>query len=255
MYLGDFAVGAAIDVKFSTSSNFAGGPFSLAGGAIRCYKANGTVECATAPVLAVDFDAMTGLHHVRVDTSLDPAFYVAGSDFSIVVGAGTVDGVSIAGLPIAHFSLAARSAAPTAASVAAAVWAYVTRTITSSASVTVVSPVTQAGDITIVRRDDYSTADSQQLSWTITGAPSLVDATVTMYIQKPNASVYAKALAGVAVSATVATVDIVGSTDTAALEYGTAVYEYQLRAVLASGRRKTLATGSVNVVRDLTVAP
>jgi hypothetical protein len=47
----------------------------------------------------------------------------------------------------------------------------------------------------------------------------------------------------------------VSSTDTASLTYGEDVYVYQLRAALAtSGRKVTLATGNVTVVRDLTVA-
>lgn len=106
-YLGDFAAGSVIRRKFNTSSITDGSPITLAGTPVaKAYKDGATAtEVTTGVSLTVDFDSVTGLHQVAIDTSSDGTFYSAGSDFSVVLTAGTVGGTSVVGQEIAHFSI------------------------------------------------------------------------------------------------------------------------------------------------------
>lgn len=109
-YRGDFAAGQMVRFRFSTyGSNNA--PITLAGSpTLAAYKDSGAVESTAGIGLTIDFDARTGLHLVSVDTAADAAFYATGSDFDVVLTAGTVDGVSVAGTVVASFSIANRAA-------------------------------------------------------------------------------------------------------------------------------------------------
>ena len=109
MYIGNLIEDQTIDFAFSTHSA-AGAPITLAGSpVVKVYKANSTTTETTAGVtLSVDFDGVTGMHHVRIDTSAD-AFYQVGNDYSAVLVSGTVDGVSVAGTVLATFSIENRS--------------------------------------------------------------------------------------------------------------------------------------------------
>jgi len=104
-YLGDLTEDQTIDFKFSTHKAD-GTPITLAGTpAVKIYKANATdSETATGVTLSVDFDGVTGLHNVRIDTSAD-AFYATGNDYSVVITTGTVDSVSVVGTVLATFSI------------------------------------------------------------------------------------------------------------------------------------------------------
>lgn len=109
MNIGNFALGATIDKKFSTRTA-SGTPITFAGSpALAVYKDNNTAEVTTGLTLTVDFDGRAGLHHVRIVTS--DAFYVAGN-YEVVVTSGTVDGVSVVNESVFSFSLEARHPAP-----------------------------------------------------------------------------------------------------------------------------------------------
>ena len=111
MYLGDFAVGSTIDFKFCTVDTV-GAPTTLAGSpAMSVYKGNGITESTAGITLTTDFDSRTGMHHVRITTSSDAAFYATGNDFQAVITVGTVGGTSVVGYIVAAFSLGNRSAA------------------------------------------------------------------------------------------------------------------------------------------------
>lgn len=105
MWLGDYNESSTnLSFMFNTHKPD-GTPITLAGSpALAVYKGNSTTESIAGITLATDFDSLTGLHHVTIDLSSD-AFYAAGSDYAVVVTAGTVDGVSIAGTCVAQFSL------------------------------------------------------------------------------------------------------------------------------------------------------
>lgn len=104
-YFGNIATSTVLDIKFTTLG-VSGAPQTLAGSpAISVYKSNSTTETTTGVTLTVDFDSRTGLNHVRVDTSTDGTFYTAGTEFDIVITAGTVDGISAVGIVVGHFSI------------------------------------------------------------------------------------------------------------------------------------------------------
>lgn len=105
---GDLAQNQIIDFTFTTR-NTSSVPTTLTGSpVISVYKANGTTQSIAGVTLIVDFDAVTGLNHVRVDTSAD-AFYVVGNDYSVVITTGTVGGGSVVGETVAAFSIENRA--------------------------------------------------------------------------------------------------------------------------------------------------
>ena len=85
-----------------------GTPITLAGTpGIDIYKDNGTTQDAddSGLTLTVDFDGVTGLHLVTIDTSSDGTFYATGHVFNVVLSAGTVDSVSVVGTTVYQFKL------------------------------------------------------------------------------------------------------------------------------------------------------
>ena len=108
MYLGDFQYQQTIDFAFTTV-NASGVPTQLAGTPVlSVYKDNNTTETTTGPTLTVDFDARTGLNHVRIATT--DSFYAIRADYRVVITTGTVDGNSVVGYVVAHFSIENRPA-------------------------------------------------------------------------------------------------------------------------------------------------
>jgi hypothetical protein len=59
-----------------------------------------------------DFDGLTGVHHVRIDTSddTDAGFYT-NADYFVVLAGATIDGVTVNRV-LAHFSLDNRNVTP-----------------------------------------------------------------------------------------------------------------------------------------------
>lgn len=104
MDLGDRTEDSTIDFAFFTAAAD-GTPTTLSGTpAISIYKANGTTQSTAGVTLTVDFDSVTGLNHVRIDTSAD-AFYATANDYMAVITTGTVDGTSVVGAVVATFSI------------------------------------------------------------------------------------------------------------------------------------------------------
>jgi len=104
--LGDRKAGETIDFKFYTTKAD-GTPITFAGTpALRVYKDNSVTQTTTGITLTVNFDSLTGCHHVRLATT--DAFYVRKKDYQIVVQAGTVDSVSMVGYIVAQFSIEKR---------------------------------------------------------------------------------------------------------------------------------------------------
>lgn len=104
-YLGDIRLGGTLDAKFSTSRFSSGASFTLAGSpAVSAYVDNGTTEITSGVTLTVDFDGLTGLHNVRVVASGGNGFATA-TNVTLVITAGTVDGVSVVGVVVGSFSI------------------------------------------------------------------------------------------------------------------------------------------------------
>ena len=109
-YIGDYGAGDTIDCKFTTRKFSTGAPFTLAGTpAVSVYKGNSTTQSTSGVTLTVDFDSITGCNHVRIDTTADGTFYADGSQFEIVITAGTVDSVSVVGEVVKRFTLRAQA--------------------------------------------------------------------------------------------------------------------------------------------------
>src|SRR5262245_59378488 len=109
MDIGDIRLGKTFDVKFTTI-NSSGAPITLAGSpAVAAYPDNSTTEVTAGITLTVDFDSRTGFHNVRVVASGGNG-YATATNYSLVLTAGTVDGTSVVGYVIGHFSIENRSA-------------------------------------------------------------------------------------------------------------------------------------------------
>lgn len=107
-YLGDFTASTVIDFKFTTFRPSTGAPFTLAGSpVVSVYKDDDTAQSTAGVSLTVDFDSVTGLHHVRITTATDGTFYANGGEFECVITAGTVDSVSVVGSCIGRFTIGA----------------------------------------------------------------------------------------------------------------------------------------------------
>jgi hypothetical protein len=109
-YLGDIAPGQVLNTKFTTIPNTGSIPVTLTGGVISVYKSNSTAQSTSGVTLTVDFDGLTGMHNVRIDTSSDGTFYSAGADFQIVITAGAVGGPTVVGTVVGEFSISNRTA-------------------------------------------------------------------------------------------------------------------------------------------------
>lgn len=108
-HIGDFRLGDTFDTKFCTVST-TGAPTTLAGTpVISAYVGNSLTQITAGITLTVDFDAVTGLHNVRVVAS-GANGYATASNYQLVITTGTVGGTSVVGYVIAEFSIEARSA-------------------------------------------------------------------------------------------------------------------------------------------------
>ena len=109
--LGNHAAGNVLDFIWNTNS--ASGSWTRStNGTIRIYKGNSVTQLADGDpddgiTDTEDFDGVTGIHHCRIDTSVNPTFYAAGNDFNVVV-VGMVFGSVSFNLCIARFSLEKR---------------------------------------------------------------------------------------------------------------------------------------------------
>lgn len=105
-YLGDYAEDFAdLNFKFNTRQFSTGAPFALAGSpVVSVYKSNDATQTTAGVTLTNPFDGVVGLMHVKIDLSAD-AFYATGEDYQVVLTAGTVDGISVAGAVLAEFSI------------------------------------------------------------------------------------------------------------------------------------------------------
>lgn len=107
-YLGDIDLGQTFDFFFTSRSFSTGAPTTLAGTpSLAAYEDNSTTEITAGLTLDVDFDSVTGLNHVRVVATTANGYEI-GKSYAVVIAAGTVGGVSVAGEVLAHFSIQAR---------------------------------------------------------------------------------------------------------------------------------------------------
>lgn len=125
------------------------------------------------------------------------------------------------------------------------VWEYATRTLTSTGTITVISPMVQGGSFVIVQGDDYDADESRSIDWTFTSAPSLTGATVRLTAKLRGQDDLSKVL-------TVIDSDSVRleltAAETALLEDGD--WKFTIQATLSNSRVVTLLLGSMRVIAD-----
>lgn len=103
--LGDYRTNSVVDFHFQ-SHKADGTPATLSTApAISVYQGNSNTQSTDGVTLDVDFDSVTGFNHCTINTASNTTFYAAGRDFSIVLTAGTVDSVSVAGAPVGRFTI------------------------------------------------------------------------------------------------------------------------------------------------------
>lgn len=106
LYLGEILDGGTHHFSFTTSVN--GVPFTLAGSPVlTVYKDANTTGTTTGPSITADFNSKTGLNVVTL--VLSDGFYVADTDYHVVITTGTVDGDSVVGHTVATFSISNRA--------------------------------------------------------------------------------------------------------------------------------------------------
>lgn len=105
---GDIALSQVIPFEFTTNDGN-GAPSTLSAATVKVYK-NGVATPSTAGItLSINFNSITGLNSLLIDTSADGSFYSTGSDFSVVLTAGTVAATSIISI-LGSFSINNRTA-------------------------------------------------------------------------------------------------------------------------------------------------
>lgn len=97
--VGNVKQGAIVDCPFY-STTVLGVPITLVGGEVKAFEGNGAAGVATGITLSIDL-RVTGSHHILVDTSA----YNKAKNYSLMVTAGTVDGVSMIGYVVGYFSV------------------------------------------------------------------------------------------------------------------------------------------------------
>lgn len=275
LYLGDFAASSTLDFVFNTRTA-AGAPVTFAGSPVlRIYRANSDAQITSGITLTVDFDGITGLHHVRVDTS--GVSYTTGATFHVVVQAGTVGGQSVVGEHLACFSLENRSALrPTVAGrtvdvtltgAAGIDWGNVENqsttvalsgTTIASGLVTTVNPVAQDGSLSLVRGDDYLAADGRALDFTDASAlwPTITGATITATFRDTYSGTRLLTATGAVTVGSGAGKSVrleLTSAQTKGFRPGAPGLRFDIEATLTNTHVVTLVRGTVTVLGDETI--
>jgi hypothetical protein len=103
-FYGNVQVGATIPIIWAT--NDANGASITRGtdGTISVYKDTSAVQVTTGITDTEDFDGLTGIHLVEIDTSSDSDFYSLGSMFHVVLSGAVIDSQTV-NHPIASFAI------------------------------------------------------------------------------------------------------------------------------------------------------
>lgn len=101
-YLGDFRRSQNVRFQWNSFNSSGASVTRSTNGTISVYKDGGTTQTTTGVTDTEDFDSLTGVHDVLIATT--DAFYVPGSDYSVVLSAATIDGQTVNAV-LAHFSI------------------------------------------------------------------------------------------------------------------------------------------------------
>lgn len=109
-YRGDIVPGQTLNFKFTTVTASGAGVIFTGSPALVAYKDTSTASTTAGITLTASFGGITGSNHVSINTGADGTFYSAGSDFMVMISAGTAGGVSVVGYNVGEFSINNRSA-------------------------------------------------------------------------------------------------------------------------------------------------
>lgn len=132
-YLGDYTEDYN-DINFKFNTHKADGTPSPFSGNVCVYKSNNTSSSTAGITLTINFNSITGLNNVKIDSSSD-SFYEKQKDYQVLVSSGVVDSISVTGTELASFSIENRFNDKTGYSLSPSgvvdIWAYSNRTLTS----------------------------------------------------------------------------------------------------------------------------
>ena len=102
-HLGDYRKNDVVHTKWTTNGQD-GASITYTGGTFHAYKNDDTgTEVTVGITVTKDFDGVTGVHHLKVDTSAD-ALYANGNEYCIVGKSLTIDTKTVSTV-VAQFSL------------------------------------------------------------------------------------------------------------------------------------------------------
>ena len=107
-YLGDFKEDVVLHFCWNTKDKDGASIARSTKGTIKVYKDDNTTGSTAGIADTEDFDGTTGVHHCKIDLSVD-AFYEKGHDYSIVLNGAEIDGETINAV-LATFSIENRFA-------------------------------------------------------------------------------------------------------------------------------------------------
>lgn len=180
---------AASTYRFSFTTSVDRLPTVFTGSpAVAVYKDANTTEVTTGVTLTASYDSKTGFNLVEIDLSSDGSFYAAGSDFQVMITAGTVGGTALAGTCVGSFSIEknpvnwAKVSAPTTAVDLSGTTIKTTQKVDVDTIKT--NPVVNGGTITFPNATLASTTNITAGTITtvtnLTNAPTAGDFTATM---------------------------------------------------------------------------
>ena len=101
----DYPQDSTVDFHFTTRAFATGVPTTLAGTpSLEVYQDNNATPITAGVTLTVDLNSRAGLNNVRIVATVANG-YTAGSNYDVVIAAGTVGGVSVVGEVVASFSI------------------------------------------------------------------------------------------------------------------------------------------------------
>jgi len=171
-YIGDFAAGSVVRIKFNTLTQSLLPATPSVNPAFAIYK-NSTTEITAGITVTVDYDGKAGMHQVAIDTSADPA-YTIGEEYDVVFTAGTVDGKDLTRVVLRTFSIENRNRKANVVQIAGQ---------TANAAAAVTFPASVA---------DESTVGARATQISVDGKPTLVQIEASSVLAK-EATVAARA--------------------------------------------------------------
>lgn len=106
LYLGDFLPSQTVHFLWGTNGANGASITRATNGTVSVYKDNGTGQTTTGVTDTEDFDTLTGVHACAIATT--DSFYVARSNYSVVLSAATIDGQTVNSV-LANFSIMNRA--------------------------------------------------------------------------------------------------------------------------------------------------